>query len=76
MAAWLLLQVIDVILPILEMPNWVAQLIILFLAIGFVAALIISWIYEVTSEGVRRDSDVRRPLRLFSREEQERLRSY
>lgn len=58
-ASWLLLQVVDVILPILETPNWVAQLILLLLAIGFVVALIFSWVYEMTSEGIKRESDVR-----------------
>ena len=55
-AAWLLLQLIDVVLPILEMPNWVAQLLLLLLAIGFVVALIVSWAYEMTPEGLKRES--------------------
>lgn len=59
-AAWLVLQVIDVILPILEIPNWVAQLFLLLLILGFIAALVISWAYEMTPEGLRRESDVRR----------------
>jgi adenylate cyclase len=59
-AAWLVLQVIDVILPILGIPNWVAQLVLLLLVLGFLAALVISWAYEMTPEGLRRESDVRR----------------
>jgi TolB-like protein/Flp pilus assembly protein TadD len=59
-AAWLVLQVIDVILPILEIPNWVAQLVLLLLILGFIAALVISWAYEMTPEGLRRESDLRR----------------
>lgn len=58
-AAWLLLQVIDVLMPILELPNWVARLVLLLLAIGFVMALIFSWAYEMTPEGLKRDSEVR-----------------
>jgi len=58
-AAWLLLQLIDVVLPILEMPNWIAQLVLLLLAIGFIVALIVSWAYEVTPEGIKRESSVR-----------------
>jgi len=57
-AAWLLLQLIDVVLPILEMPNWVAQLVLLLLAIGFVVALIVSWAYEITPEGLKRESRI------------------
>jgi hypothetical protein len=40
--AWLVLQVIDVILPILEVPNWVAQLVLIMLVIGFILALFIA----------------------------------
>jgi TolB-like protein len=59
-ASWLVLQLIDVILPILEMPNWVAKLVLLLLVLGFLAALVISWAYEMTPEGLRRESDVSR----------------
>ena len=59
-ASWLVLQIIDVILPILEIPNWVAQLILLLLVLGFIFALVISWAYEMTPEGLRRESEVRR----------------
>lgn len=59
-AAWLPLQVIDVILPIPEMPNLVAQLVLLLLVIGFIAALIIAWVYEMTPEGLKREADMRR----------------
>ena len=57
-AAWLLLQVVDVILPILELPNWVAKIILLLLVIGFVIAVFIAWAYELTPEGIKRESEV------------------
>jgi len=59
-ASWLLLQVIDVLVPILELPNWVAKLVLLLLGIGFVVALIISWAFEMTPEGLKRESEVHR----------------
>jgi TolB-like protein/Tfp pilus assembly protein PilF len=59
-AAWLILQVIDVVVPILELPNWISRAILLFLAVGFVVSLILAWAYEVTPEGVKREKEVDR----------------
>ena len=57
-ASWLLLQIVDVLVPILDLPAWVGKLVFLFLAIGLVPSLIFSWAYEMTSEGLKRDSEV------------------
>ncbi|MDJ0939511.1 MAG: hypothetical protein QNJ00_07080 [Woeseiaceae bacterium] len=51
--AWLVLQVIDTISGMLELPVWLGPYSIAALAIGFPIALIMSWIYDVTPEGVR-----------------------
>ncbi|MDH5305265.1 MAG: hypothetical protein OEW64_14355 [Gammaproteobacteria bacterium] len=58
--AWLLLQVADVVLNNIQAPRWVFQSILLVLAIGFPVALIFSWVYEVTPEGIRKEKDVDR----------------
>lgn len=58
-AARLVVQVIDVVLPILEIPNWVAKLVLLLLVLGFLVALVISRAWEITPEGLRREPDVR-----------------
>lgn len=57
-ASWLVLQVVDVVQPILKFPDWVAQLTLLLLVLGFIAALIVSWAYEITPEGIKRDREV------------------
>ena len=57
-ASWLLLQIMDVLVSLLDLPGWVGKLAFLFIALGFVPALIISWAYEMTPEGLRRDSEV------------------
>ena len=59
-AAWVLLQVLDVVGEILELPQWGGKLILAVLAIGFVPALIFAWAYEITPEGVKRESEVDR----------------
>ena len=58
--SWLILQVLDVVGPILEFPNWIGRAILLFLAVGFVVSVIVSWAYEVTPEGLKREEDVDR----------------
>ena len=58
-ASWLILQVIDVVAPILELPNWISRAILLILAVGFVVAIILAWAYELTPQGIRRDEDAR-----------------
>ena len=53
--AWLILQVADVILGNIEAPDWVFRVLLLFLAVGFLFALLFAWAYELTPEGIRRE---------------------
>jgi TolB-like protein len=57
-AAWVLLQITDVLVPILLLPVWVPRLVFLLLAIGFIPALIFAWAYELTPEGIKPEKDV------------------
>ena len=59
-AAWLLLQVADVVLNNIEAPNWVFQAILLLVALGFPFALIFAWAFELTPEGLKREHEVDR----------------
>jgi hypothetical protein len=45
-ASWVLLQIVDVISPIFELPVWAPRLIFVILAIGLVPALIFAWAFE------------------------------
>ena len=56
--SWILLQVVDVLVPMLTLPDWVGRLVFLFVAIGIVPILIFSWAYEMTPEGLRLDPEV------------------
>ena len=56
--AWLIVQVTETVLPVFDVPNWVLRVIIILLAVGFVPALVVSWIFELTPEGLQRDEDV------------------
>jgi TolB-like protein len=57
-AAWLLLQIVDVLVPILELPGWVGKLIFLIMVVGVIPVLIFSWAYEMTPEGLKPESEV------------------
>jgi TolB-like protein/cytochrome c-type biogenesis protein CcmH/NrfG len=58
--AWLVLQVSDVILGNIEAPAWVFRALLLFLAIGFPFALFFAWAFELTPEGLKRESEIDR----------------
>ncbi len=53
---WLLIQIATQVFPFFGIPNWAVELVVLLLVIGFPAALVLSWAFEITPEGVKRDS--------------------
>src|SRR3982750_765138 len=57
--AWLLTQVTSTVLPMFGAPDWLPRAVVILLAIGFIPALIFSWVFEITPEGLKRDEDVR-----------------
>jgi hypothetical protein len=57
--AWLLVQVSGTVLPMFGAPDWLPRSIVIVLAIGLLPALIFSWIFEMTPQGLKRDEDVR-----------------
>jgi len=59
-AAWLLLQVTDIVFPRIGLPDSAITLVIALLAIGFIPALIFAWAFEMTPEGIKREKDVDR----------------
>src|SRR5947209_8251660 len=56
--SWLLVQVAGTVLPMFGAPDWLPRSIVILLAIGFVPALIFSWVFELTPHGLKRDEDV------------------
>jgi len=58
--AWLLLQVVDLVLENVNAPDWVMQVFMLALAIGFPLAIFFAWAFEMTPDGVKRESEVDR----------------
>jgi TolB-like protein/Tfp pilus assembly protein PilF len=57
---WLLTEVLTTILPTLGAPDWTSRAVILIFAIGFIPAVVLSWFFEITPEGIKRDDEVER----------------
>lgn len=58
--AWLTMQVVDVMFPALNVPQWLTSVIALLLLIGLPFALIFAWAFELTPDGIKREKDVDR----------------
>jgi len=57
-AAWLIMQVVEVLMSLVGLPLWTGQVTLVVLAIGFPITLAFSWFYELTPEGMKLDKDV------------------
>lgn len=59
-AGWLTMQVVDVMFPALQLPEWLVSAVAAFVIIGFPFAIIFAWAFEMTPEGIKREKDVDR----------------
>jgi TolB-like protein/Tfp pilus assembly protein PilF len=56
--AWFLTQLTTQVFPFFEIPNSAVRFVVIALAVGFPIAMLLSWIYELTPEGVVRTEDL------------------
>jgi TolB-like protein/Flp pilus assembly protein TadD len=56
--AWLLIQAASIFLPAFDAPPWVMKLFIIVIIFGFPVALILSWAFEITPEGIKLESEI------------------
>ncbi|MCH7508997.1 MAG: tetratricopeptide repeat protein [Proteobacteria bacterium] len=56
--AWLLIQIADILLEAFAAPNWAMRAIVIALAVSFPVVLILAWVYEITTQGVKRTEAV------------------
>jgi len=59
-ASWLLLQLTEVLVELLDLPDVAGRFVILLLLIGFIPALIFAWAFEMTPDGIKREKEVDR----------------
>jgi TolB-like protein/Flp pilus assembly protein TadD len=56
--SWLLIQAASILFPTFEAPAWVMKVFVAVLVLGFPIVLIFSWAFEITPEGIKRESEV------------------
>jgi len=59
-ASWLIMQVAEVVIALANLPAWVGPSVLALLAVGFPIALIFSWLYEITPEGISLEKEIDR----------------
>jgi serine/threonine-protein kinase len=56
--SWLLIQAASILFPTFEAPPWVMKIFIIVIIFGFPVALIFSWAFEITPEGIKLESEI------------------
>src|SRR6476620_2983982 len=55
---WFLTQLTTQVFPFFEIPNSAVRFVVIALGVGFPIAMLLSWVYEFTPEGVLRTEDL------------------
>jgi TolB-like protein/tetratricopeptide (TPR) repeat protein len=56
--AWLLIQAASILFPTFEAPPWVMKVFVAVIVLGFPIALVFSWAFEITPEGIKLESEI------------------
>src|ERR1700736_3349596 len=56
--SWLIIQAASILLPTFEAPPWAKKVLVLVIVLGFPVALIFSWAFEITPEGIKLESEI------------------
>ena len=54
--SFVILQVLDIIVQPLQLPAWTMQFVIILLCIGFIISALLSWVYDLTQNGIKKQS--------------------
>ena len=57
---WVVTQVTSTVAPLLHLPEWIGPVVVWIGVIGFPFVIMFSWVYELTPEGLKRESEVDR----------------
>ncbi len=57
---WLLIQIVETVFPAFGLGDFSVRVTVIVFAIGLIPTLIIAWAFELTPEGLKKDSDVDR----------------
>src|SRR5437763_4208681 len=56
--SWLLIQAASILFPTFDAPTWVMKVLVALIALGFPAAVILSWAFAITPEGIKLESEI------------------
>jgi adenylate cyclase len=56
--SWLLIQAASIFFPAFDAPPWAMKIFIIVIIFGFPVALIFSWAFEITPEGIKLESEI------------------
>jgi adenylate cyclase len=56
--SFVILQLVDIVEQPLRLPDWTTAFVIVLLCIGFVIALFLSWVYDITPAGVKKTKPI------------------
>ena len=56
--SWLLIQAASIFLPAFDAPPCMMKAVVVFLALGFVLSAILSWIFDITPQGIKRTGNI------------------
>ncbi|TFH39039.1 MAG: tetratricopeptide repeat protein [Bacteroidia bacterium] len=57
-AAFILLEVVDIITPALSLPAWTVTIAVIIVAAGFPVTIILAWIFDLTPEGIKKTGNI------------------
>ena len=58
--SWLLIQVVETIFPLFGLSESAARMVVIVLGLGLIPALVLSWNFELTKEGLKKESKIDR----------------
>ncbi|HEY2712748.1 MAG TPA: tetratricopeptide repeat protein [Chthoniobacterales bacterium] len=56
--SWLIIQAASILFPTFDAPQWVMKVFVAVLVLGFLPALVFAWAFEITPEGIKRESEI------------------
>ncbi|WP_295679683.1 tetratricopeptide repeat protein [uncultured Nevskia sp.] len=59
-AAWLLVQIATQVFPFFDIPNATVRIVVIAVVVGFPFAMLFSWFYEWTPQGIKLESEIDR----------------
>ena len=53
--SFVIMQIVEIIFPMFEIPLWMGRFVIILIVLGFPVAMILSWMFDKSADGITRD---------------------